>query len=148
MTVAVVIASQSGSGQWRLPTFLDSASGSPVTQYVWARFQNYRPPHPHNGLLDLLGQLGVVGVVAFAYLLFFALRHGLGAALRGSATARTGVIVLSFILVFGATEPTYLDNWLIITVMAVAMVAPRPLVRPADPLRRQTDRPRLPSRTP
>jgi exopolysaccharide production protein ExoQ len=105
-------------------TFLDSASGSPVTQAVWAQFTDYKPPHPHNGLLDLWGQLGLVGVAVFAGLLLTALVRAFLGASRGSAPSVAAFLGLVFVLVFSLTEPTFLGSYLLLTIILSAMAAP------------------------
>jgi exopolysaccharide production protein ExoQ len=114
-------------------TFLEPASNSPVTQYVSSRFHNYQPPHPHNGFLDLVGQLGVVGVVVFAGLVLHGLRRGARASLLGAEWARTATVCLSFILLFGITEPTYLGPWLVVTIMCLAITDSRGSVTESSP---------------
>lgn len=103
-------------------TFLDAASSSPVTLAVWARFAPYQPPHPHNGLLDLWGQLGLVGVLVFVGLIISGFRAAAARVDRDPEVAATCVLGLLVILVFGLTEPLYAGPWLILTLMLVAMV--------------------------
>ena len=97
---------------------------SPVTLYVWSQFEGYRPPHPHNGLLDLAGQLGLLGVLVFALLMGTSMRAGATEAVRGDKVSLTAVLVLSFIVLFGATEVTYLGPWLVVTFVACAAIRP------------------------
>ena len=106
-------------------TFLDAASNSPVTRFVWAQFYDYQPPHPHNGFLDLVGQLGVAGCVVFAGLLVHGLRRGARAAVLGVGAAHTATLCLVFVLLFGATEPTYLGSWLVVTIICVGIADAR-----------------------
>ena len=105
-------------------TFLDKASGSPVTQYVWAQFRGYKPPHPHNGFLDLAGQVGAVGVVVFLALMVHAFRRTVRPALEGDSVARTGMLILAFILLFSVTEPTFLGAYFVITIIGSAIAGP------------------------
>lgn len=111
-------------------TFLDAASNSPVTRAIWAGSSGYRPPHPHNGLLDLWGQVGIVGVVVFGAMILSALRQSARVVSLRDETARTAALGLGFVLIFGLTEPTYLGPWLVVTLMCVSAIHTR--ARDAD----------------
>jgi exopolysaccharide production protein ExoQ len=115
-------------------TFLDTASNSPVTQFVWSQFPgSYKPPHPHNGFLDLIGQLGLVGVAVFAGLMLQGLKRGAHGAIRGLESSHTATLCLIFVLLFGVTEPTYLGSWLVISIMCIAIADARgPVPKPSS----------------
>lgn len=103
-------------------TFLNPASDSPATLAIWAHFQNYRPPHPHNGLLDVWGQVGLLGVAVFALMVLAGLRRAAEAAVtHGSRTGAVAVLGLVFILLYGLTEPAFLGPWLVLTLVCLGM---------------------------
>lgn len=54
---------------WRDPTFVSEA----VTRFYWANPNNYSPPS-HSMLIDVMTQTGIVGTIAFLWLLNAALR--------------------------------------------------------------------------
>lgn len=117
-------------------TFLDSASNSPVTQVIWAQFHNYRPPHPHNGLLDVWGQIGLLGLATFAGLVLHGLRSGYVQAAVEPGSVNTAILGLAFVLLFGLTESAYLGSWLVVTFMCAAMAEPQKLPRQEPALRK------------
>lgn len=101
-------------------TFLNAPSDSPVTRAIWAMSGSYKPPHPHNALLDLWGQVGLLGVCVFIGMLVVALRHAARTAGLAPEVLVTAPLGLLFVLVFGLTEPTFLGPWLVVTLMCVA----------------------------
>lgn len=102
--------------------FLNEDSGSPVTRYVASQFLNFQPPHPHNAVLDLWGQLGLAGLVTFAVILLMTLRRGLDQAISGSAPGVAGVGLVAFVILFGISEPTLTGPWFVLILIAMGMV--------------------------
>ena len=103
-------------------TFLNLDSDSPVTNYVASQFLNFRPPHPHNAVLDLWGQVGLVGLVLFAVVVVVSLGRGVNRAMNGDVPSATGTAVLLFVVLFGVSEPTFTGPWLIVVLIAVGLV--------------------------
>ena len=101
---------------------MNADSGSPVTEFIWERSRSYLPPHPHNGLLDLWGQVGLLGVCAFLLVIVPAVVAGLAKLDTYDHTTVTGLMGVTTILLFGISEPTYLGPWLVLTFVSCALL--------------------------
>lgn len=92
--------------------FLEADSKSPSQQAVASYFHLFVPPHSHNGALDLMGQLGIVGLAAYLAALVASIR--LMRRVRDPQIQRFCILIVGFILLSGLVEPTYLGGWLIV----------------------------------
>lgn len=93
--------------------FLEPASDSPSKYAVAEYFHLFVPPNPHNGMLDLLGQLGIVGLLAYAVAI-----TSLGIAIARAERGQTrlfGALTLVFLLLSQTVEATSLGGWLVVT---------------------------------
>lgn len=102
--------------------FLDAASNSRATLAIWSEFGAYKPPQPHNGLLDLWGQLGLVGVMVFVVLVMSVANRAMRAATDGAVEGVAVLLGLLYVVMFGITESTYLGPWLVLTLACAGMV--------------------------
>lgn len=83
---------------------------SPMTREIW-RGIGFDAPHAHNGVLDLLVQVGVVGTVIFGALFFSTLFGGLAVRATNPGLTDWIILVLSVQVVVGLSEPVFLGAW-------------------------------------
>ena len=102
---------------------LESASAPVLLRIGW------NTPHAHNGFLDILLQLGVVGMLVFLFALFTAARNGVRMvrADHGSV-ALWPLLFLSFLVLYNITETTVLQQnnvyWSFYAATVFAWMAP------------------------
>lgn len=96
---------------------------------VWRQAQT-NPPHSHNGFLDLLLNLGVVGMLAFVVAYLVALNRAVRWLSRGAAGARLFPFAfLAFLVLYNVTESSLVDRrslpWIVFAAVASAVTRPR-----------------------
>lgn len=100
-----------------LNAFINVREPTPPTREIWSTLV-FRPPHAHNGALDAVGQIGLVGlgliVAAVSSTIVAAARS-----LRAEPLAATVILLLVLVqLVFSVAEPFLLGNgWLVVLVL-------------------------------
>jgi O-antigen ligase len=110
---------------------LDSAAAPVLLKIGW------HTPHSHNGFLDILVQLGAVGMALFLYGVWTAGRNGVRM-IRESmrSEALWPLLFLSFLLLYNVTETTVLQQnniyWTLYAATVFASLTPR-MRRDAEP---------------
>lgn len=94
-------------------TFLEPDSHSRARQAVALQVQTFIPPHAHNGPLDLVGQIGLVGLIV--YLAFLVGFVTLAWRIQDPQLRTFSLLFTVFILLWSSAEPTFLGGWLVAT---------------------------------
>jgi O-antigen ligase len=102
---------------------LESASAPVLLRLGW------NTPHAHNGFLDILLQLGAVGMIVFLFALFTAAREGVRLVRKDHGTvALWPLLFLSFLVLYNITETTVLQQnnvyWSLYAATVFAWMAP------------------------
>lgn len=109
--------------------------GDPSSQslLLWHEI-GFKAAHAHNGVLDLVGQLGVVGLLLFLATLWTTLRTAVRSLRVEVGVASTAVLMISALLVMSVSEPVFLGPWLLVIALLQA-----PFLRTGDHERRVED---------
>jgi O-antigen ligase len=95
--------------------------GVPARAYV-ERFVKFAVPSAHNGYLDILLQLGIVGLVLFCAILFVVLARGLGRTIRGGTILDSwGPILVASVVIYDYGE-AFLVTTVMVFVVSMALV--------------------------
>ena len=121
--VARAVAERPFNG-YGLGALLNSTAPSAKTYELWRQI-GFEAVHAHNGALDLLGQLGAVGLASYVVVVWATARVAIRR-LRSTPRAAAFVLVmLSAQLVMSVSENVYLGPWLLVLALLQA-----PMLRP------------------
>jgi exopolysaccharide production protein ExoQ len=91
-------------------------------RYLWLQFP-WQPPHSHSGYLDMMVDLGVVGLLMYLWLFLFTFILALKANVSGKAPlARWVLFFLLIIVLMNLDEDTSMPASLCTTLMPLAMI--------------------------
>lgn len=110
-----------------LGALLNVNAPSPVTLDLWRQI-GFRAAHAHNGALDVVGQLGAVGLALYVMVFWAAVRTAACRLRSAPRTATFALVMLSALLVMSVSENVFLGPWLLVLVIVQA-----PLLRPVLP---------------
>ena len=110
-----------------LGALLNYTSPSQETFELWRQI-GFEAVHAHNGALDLLGQLGAVGLALYALVIWATAWTAVRRLRSAPRTAAFALVMLSAQLLMSASENVYLGPWLMVLVILQA-----PLLRPIPP---------------
>lgn len=89
---------------------------SDATREIW-RGIGFDAPHPHNGFLDVLVQVGVIGMAVFGALFVSTLLGGISIRKIDQRVADWILLVLCVQIVISLSEPVFLGPWIAVIVM-------------------------------
>ena len=105
-----------------------------TTLQLWREI-GFPPAHSHNGVLDLVGQVGVVGLVLFGFVVVTTLRQGVRVLRMAPDVATFALTFTAAQLLISISESVFLNPaWLTAVVLVQAL-----LLRPVPTLARPTD---------
>jgi O-antigen ligase len=107
-----------------LGALLSSTAPSSETFELWRQI-GFEAVHAHNGALDLLGQLGAVGLVLYVAVVWVTARTAVQRLRTAPRAAAFALVMLSAQLLMSVSENVYLGPWLLVLVLIQA-----PLLRP------------------
>lgn len=118
----------------------DLAPPNAVADDIYAR-AGYPLPHGHNFFVDVLPELGILGVLLAVVMVGYAVREVLANGVRAGSTdpvsGRLALLILVSLLVSGVSEPMLtvpLGWWSLTVVVALTrQLAPRPGATPVSP---------------
>lgn len=89
---------------------------SDATREIWRNI-GFDAPHPHNGFLDVLVQVGVIGMAVFGALFVSTLLGGISIRQADQRVADWILLVLCVQIVISLSEPVFLGPWIAVIVM-------------------------------
>lgn len=102
-----------------LSALLNPGAPSTATLALWREI-GFDAAHAHNGVLDLLGQLGVIGLVLYTYVVWTTLGAAVTRLRQTSGPATFALVMLSAQLMMSVAENVFLGAWLVVLVILQA----------------------------
>ena len=111
---------------------VDVAAPSTVTLRLWREI-GFTASHAHDGTLDLVGQLGLLGLVLFLLAFGTTARAAARRLHTAPAAATFALVLLSAQVLMSVSENVFLGPWLLVLLLLQApLLVPAPLPVPGD----------------